>query len=239
MELRCIDKRQRGEHWTIRWAVRTQTIALLAARGGVSLAAVLLLGLGVASAELTATANIDSITGDYTVSFKETGLGNTPITYELTAGTAEFTFRCFIQKDTPQGDPNTYSNPNLTSSVSLTPHNSNITGSISLTPEMGAPCQDKGLNLCLVAASYRDVTGGDATTSLDFRALPDLAAGSPTSTTQLECFSPTLSGTTSGPTNTKQSCFPAGHSCNTLSQCCSGSCFGLFEGKGNHGMCAY
>ena len=50
--------------------------------------AALLFGLGVAWADLTATASLDSTTGDYTVSFKDTGLGNTPITYELTAGTA-------------------------------------------------------------------------------------------------------------------------------------------------------
>jgi hypothetical protein len=190
---------------------------------------------------LTPTASIDSTTGDYTVSFKETGLGSTPITYELTAGTADFTFRCFTQKDTPQGGPNTYSTPNLTSSVSLTPHNSNITGSISLTPEMGGPCKDKGLKLCLVAASYSDVTGGDATTPLDFRALPDLAVGSPASTTQLECFSPTLSGAASDPTNTKQSsCFPGGHSCNSILQCCSFSCISLVPGgKGGKSVCAY
>jgi len=191
--------------------------------------AALLLGPGVAWADLTVTATIDSTTGDYTVSFKETGLRNTPITYELTAGTADFTFRCFTQKDTPQGGPNTYSNPNLTSSVSLTPHDNNVTGSISLTPEMGAPCQDKGLKLCLVAASYSDVTGGDATTPLDFRPLPDLAVGSPTSTTQLECFPPPLSGAGSDPTvgQATQQCLPSGAHCNKGfldPRCCSGIC---------------
>ena len=50
--------------------------------------AALLLAPRVASADSTATASLDSTTGDYTVSFKDTGLGNTPITYELTAGTA-------------------------------------------------------------------------------------------------------------------------------------------------------
>jgi hypothetical protein len=189
-------------------------------------------------ADLTATASLDSTTGDYTVSFKDTGLGNTPITYVLTAGTADFTFRCFTQQDTPQGGPNTYSNPNLTSSVSLTPHNGNITGSISLTPEMGAPCQNNGLKLCLVAASYSNVTGGDATTPLDFPPLPDLAVGSPTSTTQLECFPPTLSGTASDPTNTK-SCFPGGHACNSVLQCCSFSCLGPGRGKGGQARCAF
>src|SRR5262249_26835642 len=100
--------------------------------GGVSLAAALLLGPGVAWAAVNfvkgPTASIDPATGDYTVSFKETGLGNTPITYELTAGTADFTFRCFTKKDnTPQGSPNGTSISNLTSFVTLTPHNGNIT----------------------------------------------------------------------------------------------------------------
>ena len=198
--------------------------------------AALLLAPRVASADSTATASLDSTTGDYTVSFKDTGLGNTPITYELTAGTADFTFRCFTQQDTPQGGPNTYSNPNLTSSVSLTPHNGNITGSISLTPEMGAPCQNTVLKLCLVAASYSNVTGGDATTLLDFSPLPDLAVGSPTSTMQLECFPPTPSGTASDPA-THQFCKPSGANCGNGKACCSGVCNGLFDGKGGGGNC--
>lgn len=79
------------------------TIAALL--GGVSLAAGLLLEPGVAwAAEWVTgpTASIDSQTGDYTVSFKETGLPNTPvIDYELTAGTGDYTFLCFSRGNPP------------------------------------------------------------------------------------------------------------------------------------------
>jgi hypothetical protein len=173
------------------------SISTIAARfGGVSLAAALLLGPGAAWAQNAhfvkgPTGSIDPATGDYTVSFKEAGLGSTPITYELTATTADFTFRCFTKSNnTPQGSPNSISISNESTFVTLTPHNGQITGSISLMPEKdGASCQGGGLKLCLVAASYSGVAGGDTTTPLSFGPLPDLAVGSDTSTTQLECFS--------------------------------------------------
>ena len=111
-EKRLCDKRLWGEHsMTTRWTVFAQTISLLAARGGVSLGAVPLLGLGVAWGQptLTATESIDSTTGDLTVSFKETGLGNTPVSYELTAGTVDFYYQCFSSNGSPS-NPVTSSN---------------------------------------------------------------------------------------------------------------------------------
>ncbi len=52
------------------------------------------------------TAFLDTSTGDYTVSFKEAGLGNTRITYSLTVTTAKFTFQCFTKSgNTPEGAP--------------------------------------------------------------------------------------------------------------------------------------
>jgi hypothetical protein len=171
------------------------SISTIAARvGGVSLAAALLLGPGVVWAQSPhfvkgPSASLDGV--DYTVSFKEAGLGSTPITYELTASTANFTFRCFTKSNnTPQGAPNSVSFSDLSTFVTLTPRNGQITGSISLTPEKdGASCQGGGLKLCLVAVDYSGVTGGDVTTPVNFGPLPDLSAGNATSTTQLECFS--------------------------------------------------
>src|SRR5712691_6288673 len=44
--------------------------------------------------------------GNYTASFKETGLANTPITYDLEA-TVAYTFQCFTKSgNNPQGAPN-------------------------------------------------------------------------------------------------------------------------------------
>jgi hypothetical protein len=206
---------------TIRWTVFAQTIALLAARGGVSLATVLLLGLGVAWGQptLTATESIDSTSGDLTVSFKETGLGNTPVAYELTAGTADFYYECFSLNGSAS-NPVTSSNPGLFSSVTLTPRKNTITGSLSLSDEtVLLLCQEKGLKLCLVGSTYSDVTIADTTTtpSVTPVSLPTISIGSPTSSTPLQCF------------NTKQ-CLPGGSHCSKDSECCDGLC-GNFNGQ--------
>src|SRR5262245_26161305 len=121
------------------------------------------------------TAAIDSSTGDYTVSFKEAGLGNTPITYSLTADSANFTFQCFTKSgNNPQGAPNGVSFSSDTVFVTLTPRNGQITGSISLIPQQdGASCQGNGLNLFLTAAAYSGVTFCDVTDNL-CQSVPDL-----------------------------------------------------------------
>jgi hypothetical protein len=136
------------------------------------------------------TASIDSTNGDYTVSFKEAGLGSTPITYSLTASTANFTFRCFTKSNnTPQGSPNSISISNDSTETTLTPHNGQITASISLIPQKdGASCQGGGLKLCLVFADYSGVVFSDVTDGISFNE-PELSVGDPNSTTQLECFS--------------------------------------------------
>jgi hypothetical protein len=114
-----------------------------------------------ASAALTST-------GDYCVSFKEAGLGNTPITYTLTVGTETFTFQCFTRRgNEPQGDPNHLSFSNQSTSTTITPHNGQITASLCLTPEQdGASCQGHGLVLKLIAVDYENVTFCDQTNNI-------------------------------------------------------------------------
>jgi hypothetical protein len=114
------------------------------------------------------TSNYDSSTGDLCVSFKEAGLGSSPVTYTITANTADFTFQCFTKKgNMPQGDPNGVSISNEMNSTTITPRNGQITGSICLTPEKdGAGCQGGGLVLKLTAANYTDVTFCDSTNGI-------------------------------------------------------------------------
>ncbi|KUZ70985.1 hypothetical protein WI73_00230 [Burkholderia ubonensis] len=109
------------------------------------------------------TATLDTTTGDYTVAFKEAGLGSSPVTYTLLAGTEQFTFQCFTKShNTPQGAPNSVSFSNTSTQTTLTPRNGQVTGSVSLVPQLGgASCQGGGLELCLVAASYAHVTIND------------------------------------------------------------------------------
>jgi hypothetical protein len=126
------------------------------------------------------TATLDTTTGDYTVSFKEAGLGNTPITYDLTATSGQFTWQCFTKSgNKPQGSPNTGGFSDLFATTTLSPRNGQITGTLSLVPEQGtASCQGGGLKLCLTAASYEGVTFKDVTDNLTF-AMPDLGATLP------------------------------------------------------------
>lgn len=114
--------------------------------------------------------------GDYVVTFKEAGLGNTPITYSLTAD-ENFTFQCFNPaNNTPQGDPNGVSISDASTFVTIQPRNGQITGSISLTPETdGANCQGKAMKLCLVAVSYTNVVFNETTTPLGPFNLPSLS----------------------------------------------------------------
>jgi hypothetical protein len=106
--------------------------------------------------------------GDYCVSFKETGLGNSPITYTLTVGTEQFTFQCFTRHgNTPQGDPNGQSFSDQSVSTTITPHNGSITGSLCLQPQQGsADCQGHGLVLKLIAVAYSAGQFCDATNNI-------------------------------------------------------------------------
>jgi hypothetical protein len=116
------------------------------------------------------TASFDSTTGDYCVSFKEAGLGNTPITYRLSVGTEQFTFRCFTKSgNKPQGDPNSFSFSNVSTETTITPHNGQITASLCLVPDdAGASCQGNGLVVRLINAIYQNLTFCDVTDGLCF-----------------------------------------------------------------------
>lgn len=115
-------------------------------------------------------ASFDSGTGDLCVSFKEAGLGNTPITYTLTVGTEQFTFQCFTRHgNEPQGDPNNVSFSDQSVSTTITPHNGQITGELCLEPQQGdADCQGGGLVLKLIAAVYGGITFCDETDNICF-----------------------------------------------------------------------
>ena len=123
-------------------------------------------------------ASLSTTTGDYTVSFKEAGLGNTPVTYTLTAATETFTFECFNKGgNKPQGDPNGISFSNVSTQTTLTPRNGHITGSISLIPQASAAvsCHGSGLLLFLTEVDYEGVTFTDTTNGITV-AMPSLSA---------------------------------------------------------------
>ena len=110
------------------------------------------------------TATLDTNTGEYCVSFKESGLGSTPVTYTLAAGTGTlFTYQCFTKSNnTPQGSPNSVSGSGDSTSTTITPHNGTVSSTICLIPEQGgASCQGGGLVLRLVGTDYDNVTFTD------------------------------------------------------------------------------
>jgi len=110
------------------------------------------------------TASLDTNTGEYCVSFKESGLGSTPVTYTLAAGTGTlFTYQCFTKSNnTPQGSPNSVSGSGDSTSTTITPHNGTVSATICLIPEQdGASCQGGGLVLRLVGTDYDNVTFTD------------------------------------------------------------------------------
>jgi len=131
-----------------------------------SIGVLVLVGLVMADSAhfLKATGTVDSTTGDYIASFKEAGLGTTPISYSLVATPVSFTFQCYNNgNNTPQGAPNNVSFSDESSFVTITPRNGQITGSVTLTPELGgASCQGNGLTLFLVEVNY-GTPGGTVT----------------------------------------------------------------------------
>jgi hypothetical protein len=112
------------------------------------------------------TANFDTTNGDLCISFKEAGLGSTPVTYTITADNETFTFQCYTKSNnTPQGSPNSVSDSNVSVPTTLTPHNGQISSSLCLVPDQdGASCQGHGLVLKLTAASYTNVQFCDSGT---------------------------------------------------------------------------
>lgn len=128
---------------------------------------------------ISASGALDTKTGDYVASFKESGLGSTPVTYELTANPQCFTFQCFTKSgNTPSGAPNSVSPSTLSAFVTITPRNGQITGSVSLTPDVDdARCQGGGLQLFLIAAFYGVSPNNCNTTGPDTVTLTDTTNG--------------------------------------------------------------
>ena len=125
------------------------------------------------------TATLDTNTGEYCVSFKESGLGSGPVTYTITAGTGTtFTYQCFTKSgNNPQGSPNSVSGSGDSTSTTITPHNGTVSSTICLIPEQGgASCQGGGLVLRLIGADYDTVTFTDGLgTTVN---IPDACSGS-------------------------------------------------------------
>src|SRR5258708_35788110 len=89
------------------------------------------------------TIQFHSDTGDLCVTFKEAGLGSTPITYTISVDTETFTFQCFTKSDNqPKGEPNVISFSNVSVPTTITPHNGQISATLCLVPQQdGASCQ--------------------------------------------------------------------------------------------------
>src|SRR5215831_12362932 len=105
---------------------------------------------------ISATGAIDDKTADYVASFKEAGLGNTPITYDLAADTS-YLFQCFTKSgNKPQGSPNAGGPSSENTQTTITPRNGQITAKIVIDvtfPPTNVSCQGGGLKLCLTSAS--------------------------------------------------------------------------------------
>jgi hypothetical protein len=152
-------------------------LALSVAVGG------LLIGSALAASPhfINATGNIDQNTGDYVASFKEAGLGNSPITYNLSADTS-YLFQCFTNSNNkPQGAPNAGGPSSENTATTIVPHNGQITADIRLDvtfPPTTASCQGQGLKLCLVSASYTNVVLTDVTDAIEV-SLPSASFAAP------------------------------------------------------------
>nr|UXE45995.1 hypothetical protein Hi04_10k_c5482_00041 [uncultured bacterium] len=137
------------------------------------------LAIGVALAAsphfLKSSGSIESATGDYIASFKEAGLGNTPINYDLEANTT-YLFQCFTKSNNkPQGSPNAGGPSSENTQTTITPSNGQITADIRLDvtfPPPSVSCNGNGLHLCLVSAKYTNVVLTDVTDNIS-EDLPD------------------------------------------------------------------
>jgi hypothetical protein len=109
------------------------------------------------------TGSLDTSTGEYCVSFKEAGLGSTPVTYTLSAPGSTFTYQCFTKSNnTPQGAPNGISPSNVSTSTTVTPRNGQVSATICLIPQQdGASCTGAGLVLRRVGVDYDNITFTD------------------------------------------------------------------------------
>ena len=109
------------------------------------------------------SSSFDTKTGEFCVTFKEAGLGNTPVTYVLSAPGSTFVYQCFTKSNnTPQGSPNSVSGSGDATSTTITPHNGTVSATICLIPQQdGASCQGGGLVLRLIGTDYDNVTFTD------------------------------------------------------------------------------
>ena len=110
------------------------------------------------------TPSLDPNTGEYCVTFKESGLGAGPVTYTLATSTGTvFTYQCFTKSgNNPQGSPNSVSGSGDSTSTTITPHNGTVSATICLIPQQdGASCQGGGLVLRLLGVCYKNVTFSD------------------------------------------------------------------------------
>ncbi len=132
------------------------------------LMAAILFAPGIALAQnahfLKATGALDTTTGGYTASWKEAGLGNSPVTYDLSS-TASFTWQCFTKSgNQPQGSPNSTTPSTIFTTGTFPPsHNGTITGSLTLEPVEAGQCNGNGLKNCLTAVDYENVVLQDTT----------------------------------------------------------------------------
>ncbi len=135
---------------------------------GAILMAAMLFAPGIALAQnahfLKSTGGLDTKTGDYTASWKEAGLGNSPVTYDLSA-TASFTWQCFTKSgNQPQGSPNSTTPSTIFTTGTFPPsHNGTISGSLTLEVVEAGHCNGQGLKNCLTAADYENVVLQDTT----------------------------------------------------------------------------
>ena|SRR5438552_10239815 len=109
------------------------------------------------------SSSFDTKTGEFCVTFKEAGLGNTPVTYVLSAPGSTFVYQCFTKSNnTPQGSPNGVSPSDVSTSTTITPRNGQVSATICLTPQQdGASCQGGGLVLRLVGTDYDNISFTD------------------------------------------------------------------------------
>jgi hypothetical protein len=134
------------------------------------LMAAMLFAPGIALAQnahfLKATGSLDTTTGGYTATWKEAGLGNSPVTYDLSS-TASFTWQCFTKSgNQPQGAPNSTTPSTIFTTGTFPPsHNGTISGSLTLEPVEAGHCNGNGLKNCLTAVDYQQVVLQDITSA--------------------------------------------------------------------------
>lgn len=118
----------------------------------------------------SATGTVDTTTGDYVATWRESGLGTSGglIDYTLLAD-ASSNWQCFNGgNNQPQGAPQAGGAGTISTHVAFQPHNGTVNGSATLSPDVGtAHCQGGGLKLCLTSVSYTNVQLSDDTNKIE------------------------------------------------------------------------